>query len=139
MLPRLDWTAGLPADLRSALPRAALDVETAAADIAPVLDAVRTRGDAAVVEATARFDGIELCELRVPAKVVAAALDALEPPVRSALETAIAHARRVHEAQLRSEHTTEVVPGAPSPSGTSRWTASGSTCRVAGTSIPAAS
>jgi histidinol dehydrogenase len=111
VLPRLDWTAGLPADLRGALPRAELDVETAAADIAPVLDSVRTRGDLGVVEATARFDGIDLAAVRVPADVVNGALGALDPSVRTALETAIGHARRVHEAQLRLDHTTEVVPG----------------------------
>ncbi|MGH3744574.1 MAG: histidinol dehydrogenase, partial [Mycobacteriales bacterium] len=111
MLARLDWTAGLPTDLRGALPRADLDIEAAAADVAPVLEAVRTRGDAAVIEATSRFDGVDLAALRVPAEALAAALDGLAPSVRAALETAIRHARRVHEAQLRPDRSTEVVPG----------------------------
>ena len=111
MLTRLDWTAGLPADLRGALPRADLDVATATADVAPVLEAVRTRGDAAVLEATSRFDGVDLAGLRVPAGILAAAVAGLDPAVRAALETAIGHARRVHQAQVRPAHTTEVVPG----------------------------
>jgi histidinol dehydrogenase len=111
VLPRLDLTAGLPADLRGALPRAALDVETAAAAVAPVLEDVRLRGDAAVLVATERFDGVRLDSLRVPRAALAAALDALDPAVRVALETAIDHARAVHAAQLRTAHTTQVVPG----------------------------
>lgn len=111
MLTRLDFTAGLPRDVRGVLPRAPLDVDAAAEVVRPVLDAVRTRGDVAVREATARFDGLEVDELRVPEASLAQALASLDPRVRSALETAIEHARRVHAAQLRTEHTVEVVPG----------------------------
>jgi histidinol dehydrogenase len=111
VLPRLDLTAGLPADLRGALPRAQLDVETAAADVAPILEDVRHRGDAGVLAATARFDGVPLEQLRVPVELITAALVGLDPAVRDALETAIAHARLVHAAQLRTSHSTEVVPG----------------------------
>ncbi|HVV31186.1 MAG TPA: histidinol dehydrogenase, partial [Mycobacteriales bacterium] len=111
MLTRLDLTAGLPADLRGALPRAAFDVESAQRAVRPVLDAVRTRGDAAVREATARFDHVDVTQLRVPTGVLTAALDGLDPAVRTALQTAIEHARRVHTAQLPTGHTVEVVPG----------------------------
>jgi histidinol dehydrogenase len=76
-----------------------------------VIEDVRRRGDAAVLAATTRFDGLDLPALRVPADVIAGALDQLDPAVRLALETAIDHARRVHAAQLRAPHTTEVVPG----------------------------
>ena len=111
MLKRLDLTAGLPGDLRSVLPRADLDVEHATDVVRPVLDAVRANGDDAVREATRRFDGIDVEELRVPAGAFAAALTGLSPAVRDALQAAIEHARRVHRAQLRDDHTVEVVPG----------------------------
>lgn len=111
MLTRLDLTAGLPRDLRGALPRATLDVDSAADAVRPVLADVQARGDAAVREATARFDGLDVAELRVPASVLTAALADLDPKIRHALDTAIDHARRVHAAQLRPEHTVEVVPG----------------------------
>ena len=111
MLKRLDLTAGLPEDLRAVLPRAELDVEHAAEAVRPVLDAVRTRGDAAVREATQRFDGVGTDALRVPAEALAAALAAIGDDVRDALTTAIAHARRVHQAQVPTDHTVEVVPG----------------------------
>lgn len=111
MLTRIDLTGGLPGDLRGVLPRAALDVEAAAAAVHPVLEAVRLQGDPAVREATARFDGVQVEQLRVPPQEMSRAVDALAPPVRAALERAIEHARRVHEAQRRDDVTTEVVPG----------------------------
>lgn len=111
MLTRIDLTAGLPADLRAVLPRAVVDVQAATTVVQPVLEAVRREGDAAVRAATARFDGVELADLRVPASAFAAALDGLDERVRAALEQAIAHVRQVHRAQLRPDVTTEVVPG----------------------------
>jgi histidinol dehydrogenase len=111
VLKRLDLTAGLPGDLSTVLPRADLDVEHAADVVRPVLEAVRASGDSAVREATRRFDGIDVGELRVPAAAFAKALAELDPAVRIALETAIEHARLVHRAQLRADHTVEVVPG----------------------------
>lgn len=54
------------------------EVETA---VRRLLDDVRARGDAAVCEATARFDGVDLTPdaLRVPAEAVEAAYDAADP------------------------------------------------------------
>ncbi|MFO8013193.1 MAG: histidinol dehydrogenase [Phycisphaerae bacterium] len=54
------------------------EVETA---VRRLLDDVRARGDAAVCEATARFDGVDLTPdaLRVPAEVIEAAYDAADP------------------------------------------------------------
>ncbi|MFC4556388.1 histidinol dehydrogenase [Georgenia faecalis] len=97
--------------LAAVLPRAALDVEGARARIAPVIDDVRARGGAALRDLAERFDGVRPEHLRVPAAALASALDDLDPEVRAALEIAIAHNRRGHEAQLPTERTTEIVPG----------------------------
>jgi histidinol dehydrogenase len=111
VLKRLDLTAGLPDDLRAVLPRADFDVEHAADVVRPILQSVRSGGDAAVREATRRFDGMDVAELRVPPEAFATALNELDEDVLRALTTAIAHARVVHEAQRREDHTVEVVPG----------------------------
>jgi histidinol dehydrogenase len=105
-------------DPRDVLPRARLDVEVAMAAVRPIVDAVRLRGRAAVVELTARFDGVELDELRVPAAASAVALEGLDPAVRSALEAAVDRTRRVHDAQRRSDVRVDVAPGAVV---TERW------------------
>ena len=69
------------------------------------------RGAAALYEAAERFDGVRPPRLRVPADVVAAALEALDPAVRAALEESIRRARIVHADQCRSDTTTQVVDG----------------------------
>ena len=104
MLRRLDFRAALPATgLASVLPRAALDVEAAVEIVRPVVEDVRVRGGAAVRDATARFDPAVPESLRVPAAALAAALDALDPAVRAALEEAARRARVVHAAQRRAD------------------------------------
>ncbi|TCM21833.1 histidinol dehydrogenase [Novosphingobium sp. PhB165] len=73
-----------------------------ARDVADILAAVRARGDAALAEYTARFDGHELDESgwRIDAETCRAAFDALTPELRAALELAAARIRAYHAAQL---------------------------------------
>jgi histidinol dehydrogenase len=97
--------------LAGVLPRAATDVEAAVAQVRPICDDVRRRGAAAVREYTARFDGVDLATTRVPQAALDAALAALDPQVRAALEEAIRRTRSVHRAQLPGEVTTQVMPG----------------------------
>ena len=114
MLTRLDLTdrpASGAIGLAGVLPRAAVDVEAATHLVRPTLDAVRRDGAAAVREATRRYDGVELTELRVPAAALARAVDGLDPEVRAALAEAIRRIRLVHEAQVPDEVLVEVVPG----------------------------
>ena len=118
MLTRIDLRGGRHDAGAGLLPRARLDVEAATSAVRPVCDAVRTGGAAAVRELTERFDGVRLGDLRVPVGVLADALDGLDPSVRAALEEATARARRVHEAQRRSDVTVDVAPGARV---TERW------------------
>ena len=117
MLARLDLH-DRARDPRGLLPRARLDVEAAVEAVRPTCEAVRTRGRAAVVELTERFDGVRVDELRVPVAALTAALDELDADVRAALEEAVARARRVHEAQRRSDAVVDVAPGAAV---TERW------------------
>lgn len=99
-------------ELLDELPRAELDVEHAAAAVAPILEQVRAHGAAALRDLSERFDGVRPTHLRVPADVVAAAVDALDPAVRAALEETIVRVRRVHAAQRPADFTVEVAPGA---------------------------
>ncbi len=113
MLARLDLR-DRTADLRDLLPRADLDVAAAAEQVRPVCEDVRTRGDAAVIAATERFDGVDLGAgygLRVPAEELQRALEALDPAVRQALEEAIRRTRRVTEATRPRDVSVEVIPG----------------------------
>ncbi|MFE2942422.1 histidinol dehydrogenase [Streptomyces sp. NPDC059255] len=97
--------------LRDLLPRAEFDVAAALEKVRPLCEDVRHRGTAALIESAAKFDGVELERVRVPAAALADALAALDPAVRAALEESIRRARLVHRAQRRTAHTTQVVPG----------------------------
>lgn len=107
-----------PESLRAVLPRAALDLEVALDVVRPLCEDVRARGAAAVRELTVRLDGVDVATTRVPAETLAAALAALDPAVRAALEEAARRARLVHEAQRRRDETVLLSPGG---SVTERW------------------
>lgn len=87
------------ATLASALAPPPLD-DAPLSVVRDVLAAVRERGDAAVAELTARFDGCELADLRVPADELGAALDGLDAELRAALEFSRDQIRAYHQAQL---------------------------------------
>ncbi|MGW6332283.1 histidinol dehydrogenase [Nocardia rhamnosiphila] len=119
-LARVDLRGRTPttAQLRTALPRGGVDVDSVLHQVRPVVEAVRDRGAAAALEFGAKFDGVTPDSVRVPAQRLAAALDELDPAVRAALEVAIDRTRAVHADQRRTDTTTEVVPGGTV---TERW------------------
>ena len=120
MIPVLDLRGRAPGvrELRATLPRAELDVEAAVAAVRPLCDDVAARGADAVLDASETFDGVRPSSLRVPAEVVASALEGLDPEVRAALEEAIRRARLVHGDQVRTDTTTTVSNGGTV---TERW------------------
>ncbi len=73
--------------------------------VAAILAEVRQRGDAAVLEYTARFDGIEaesMASLELTADDFAAAYELISPAQRNALQQAARRIRSFHERQLES-------------------------------------
>jgi histidinol dehydrogenase len=111
MLERLDLR-GRPDDWSKLLPRARLDIEAALDTVRPIVETVRERGRAGVLELTQRFDGVALDDVRVPAGALQQALRDLDPAVRDALEASIGNARQVHEAQRRPDERVELRPDA---------------------------
>jgi histidinol dehydrogenase len=67
--------------------------------VGAILKDVRSRGDAAVQEYTARFDGVHMEDFRVPEPQLQQALDAVDVELRNVLERAAANIRRFHERQ----------------------------------------
>jgi histidinol dehydrogenase len=73
--------------------------------VAAILADVRTRGDAAVLEYTARFDGVSagaVAELELKRADLEAGLGAITPAQRAALEAAADRVRGYHERQLEA-------------------------------------
>ena len=106
MLNRLDLR-GAGNDLRGKLPRPAQAAEGPVAAVKEILADVRERGDEAVRDLTERFDGVRPASLRVPPADIAAALEAIDPELRTALETAAAGIEDFHRTQLVGDHTYE--------------------------------
>ena len=118
MLSRIDLRGRRDADPLDVLPRAAVEVGDAVELVRPTVEDVRTRGAAAVLDASERFDGVRPEHLRVPQAALQAALAGLDPQVRRALEEAARRARTVSQAQLRGDEVVDVVAGATV---TERW------------------
>ncbi|HEY4069373.1 MAG TPA: histidinol dehydrogenase [Burkholderiaceae bacterium] len=75
------------------------------ARVTEILADVRARGDAAVLEYTRRFDGVNaasMAELEIPRRELLAALDAIPAAQRTALEAAAKRVRSYHERQLEA-------------------------------------
>jgi histidinol dehydrogenase len=84
----------LPAkDVGRLLARKAARFAAAEEVVRPILDAVRRRGDAALLEYARRFDGFARRTVRVPEGDLAAARASLSPEFRRSAETATANIR----------------------------------------------
>ncbi len=99
-------------DVRRFIPRAEVDVASAEAVVAKVIEDVRTGGEAAVLETGSRFDGARPPTLRVPQDVIDEALEQLDPTIVASLTEAIRRVRTVHGDQLPAPRTTTIAPGA---------------------------
>jgi len=110
MIRRID-VRGTQGPYRLVVPRAEIDVAATLEVVRPICDAVRHRGVDAVIEYTARFDGVEQAEIAVPPAALADALAGLAPQVRAGLEESIRRLRATCEAELEQDVVTDVVPG----------------------------
>ena len=73
--------------------------------VAEIIADVRARGDAAVLELTARFDGVQassVAELEVPQAELRAAFEGLPAAQRQALQAAAERVRSYHQRQLEA-------------------------------------
>lgn len=82
-------------------------------DVGPIEREVIEQGDEAVLRLTAKFDapGATLAGLRVDPGEAVAALQAIEPGVREAMEVAAANVRQVAEAQIGEARSVELPAG----------------------------
>lgn len=114
LLRRIDLRGATPGslDYRTVVPRADFDVEAAVPAVHAITEAVRERGVEAILELGARFDGVELDDIRVPAGATERALAELDPAIRAGLDESIARLRKTCAAELESDVVTDLGPGA---------------------------
>ena len=108
----LDWSS-LGDDERRAILRRPAQRDRAAliARAAQIVDDVRARGDAAVREYTARFDGVQLDSLVVTAAEFEEAAAAITREQLAALRRAIETVTRFHETQSLEPVRVQTAPG----------------------------
>lgn len=93
------------------LKRKSARLDEAEGIVRPILDDVRKRGDAALLEYARKFDGLARKSVRVPQAELDAAAKRLAVSFRSAVKTAAANIRAYAKTQLPVERYTEVSPG----------------------------
>jgi histidinol dehydrogenase len=94
--------------------RSGRDVEEAVPRVRPILEAVRTRGDEALVEYSRTFDGADIAglPLRVSGEEIDAAEHGLDEGVKNAIRACAENVRRCHETQLPGPmELREIRPG----------------------------
>ena len=112
LLSRLEWSVLDGAGRESALQRPVQKIATeTSAAVADVLRAVHERGDAALREYTARFDGAALAYLEVSDDEFAAAADAVPMELRAAIDDAIARIGAYHAAGVPQPYSIDTAEG----------------------------
>lgn len=114
----LRGTRPTPGELLAAVPRAQTNVASASEVAAELIDDVRARGEAALLDQAERLDRVRPAHVRVPAAQITEAVAGLDPAVRTAVEEAIGRVRRASAAQVPPLVTTTIAEGAEI---TQRW------------------
>jgi histidinol dehydrogenase len=114
MLRTIDLRGTRPSssELLALVPRAATDVSAALDGARALIEDVRERGEAALLDQAERFDRVRPVGVRVPSDELAAALDALAPDIRTAIEGTIARVRSASLAQVPAPVRTVLAEGA---------------------------
>ncbi len=106
--------ANFSADLDALLAYEATADEKLEATVAAILNDVRVRGDAAVLEYTARFDRLSLtgaAQMELPKEELKSAFDALPADQRKALEAAAARVTEYHQKQVQASWSYQDAEG----------------------------
>ncbi len=85
--------------------------ESLSASVKSILNEVKSKGDAAVLELTERHDKVKLSEIKVTYDEIKAARAEVDSELMHALETAVAHLSTFHEAQYPNSIDLETSPG----------------------------
>lgn len=93
------------------LQRPAKDLSNLRGPVAEIMQTVKTGGDAALRDFTARFDKVDLTDLAVDAATIAAAGDQLTPELRAAIGTARRNIETFHLAQRTKVTEIQTMPG----------------------------
>ena len=100
-----------PAKWNEILARPAMDLRQLEGPVGDILQEVANRGDEALLDFTAKFDGVRLAELAVSAEEIALAGEQISSELREAIQTAKHNIEQFHRAQQDTTPTVETMPG----------------------------
>ena len=100
-----------PEEWNAILARPALDLQQLEAPVNKILQEVAQRGDAALLDFTAKFDGVRLTGLPVSPEEIALAGEQIPEELRQAIQTAKQNIERFHRAQQDQTPEVETMPG----------------------------
>lgn len=108
----VNWNAADEQTREQLLTRPAISAsESITRTVSEIIDNVKTRGDAALREYSARFDKTEVQTLRVTDEQIAAAVARLGSDVKEAMAVAVANIETFHRAQQLPGVDIETLPG----------------------------
>jgi histidinol dehydrogenase len=99
-------------DLTELIPRSQNDFSQATDVAQGLIDAVRDRGEAALLDQAERLDGVRPAQIRIHAEEIGRAVRELDPAVRDAIEEAIRRVTIASQAQLPAPVVTTLGDGA---------------------------
>jgi histidinol dehydrogenase len=112
LLSRLEWSGLDDAARAAVLQRPAQRVAAGtSATVSEVLDTVRERGDAALREYTARFDGAAPARFEVSGEEFEAAAEAVPTELRAAIDAAMARIGAYHAAGIPQPYSVDTAEG----------------------------
>lgn len=108
----IDWNSCSPEQQRALLTRPAISAsDSITRTVSDILDNVKTRGDDALREYSAKFDKTEVTALRVTPEEIAAAGARLSDELKQAMTAAVKNIETFHSAQTLPPVDVETQPG----------------------------
>lgn len=100
-----------PSSWEALCKRPVFDPTTFAERVQTIMQQVKTEGDKALLELTARFDGAELADLKVSEAEIVEAVVLVSDELKGAIQLAKSNIERFHAAQLTGSQVIETAPG----------------------------
>jgi histidinol dehydrogenase len=105
------WADLTRAEVTRLMQRSTSDVQRVMPQVQTIMEEVRCRGDVALREFSARFDGVELDQFRVSPEEMAVARRRVDPALMESLQQARENLEHFHRQQLPQEQMHELQPG----------------------------
>lgn len=100
-----------PSTWAELLERPTMNLEAIEGMVKPVMEAIQSRGDAALREFTQKFDGVVLNDLQVSGDEISEAIDQVDNELKQAIAVAKENIETFHEAQKDDLVKVETMPG----------------------------